>query len=399
MNPSEQTCILIVQDSVTSAQLRQQLGSAGYTVLEAITGEQALALVAEQPVDAAIIETDLPAMNGLDLCRGLRQSEYAHDLPVLILTSRGEISDKVAGFEAGADDYLTKPYQPQELGYRLRTILARRQKTLRLRAPAQSRGRIVALFGTKGGVGRTTIGVNLSIGLQRRTHAKVLYFDGDFFFGDAALHFGLPPSHTILDLIEHMDNLDSEVLDRVLIPHTSGVRVLMSPRKPEDVELITPSQVTRLLDRFTETEDYVIVDCQAIYDERTLVALEKADAILLVIKPEVGCVKNMAVFYELAAKLGLSFDKKVHIVLNRSNSKSGVVAKDIERIFRRPIAFHIGSGGNAVVMSVNRGTPLIVHHPNHHFSLQVQQVADYIVKLLPAPQRMHVPHHLVFSHN
>jgi pilus assembly protein CpaE len=168
----------------------------------------------------------------------------------------------------------------------------------------------------------------------------------------------------------------------VVVPHPTGIHVLISPRGPEDVEAITARHIERLLDAFTLIYDYIIVDCQSSYDERMLVILERADAILLVIKPEVGCVKNMAVFSELAVRLGFPFEK-IHIVLNRSGTGSGIDAKEIERIFRRPIAFHIGSGGRSVVVSVNRGVPLTIEHPNHAFSLQVGQIADYVVRELP----------------
>jgi pilus assembly protein CpaE len=384
MSPSFPKRILVVQDSPSLAQLQQQLTNEGYEFIGAETGEQALDLVAQYPFDLAIVEINLPGMDGYELCRALRSHESFDGAPILMLTSRTEIDDKVAGFEAGADDYLTKPYQTQELIYRIRLLLSRQMRRTDTPAQPQTHGRIIALFGTKGGVGRTTIGVNLAIALQRRLRGgKVALFDADFFFGDVALHLNLSPSRTILDLVERIDLLDQDLLDQVLIPHQSGIRVLLSPRNPEDVDSITPSQVERLLDCMASAYDYVIVDCQASYDERVLAILERSDAILLIIKPEVGCIKNMAVFSELAVKLGLPFDKKIHIVLNRSGSKSGIGPKEIERIFRRQIAFHIGSGGNAVVVSLNRGVPLMLEHPSHAFSLQVSQIADYFLRNMP----------------
>lgn len=383
MSQNSKGQILVVQDNASLPLLRQLLTDVGYQVLEAKSGEEALALLAQNSVDLAIVEIDLPGMDGYTLCRQLRQQDKTREMPVMMLAFRGHINDKVAGFEAGVDDFLTKPYESQELVYRLKILLARKGKRLDMPAPEPTHGRVIALFGTKGGVGRTTIGVNLAVSLQRRSKCKVVLFDADFFFGDIALHLGLSPSHSILDLINRIDEVDEEVLDQVLVQHPSGLRVLLSPRDPEDVEFITPSHVARILDKLATIYDYIIVDCQAIYDERTLQILERADAIMLLIKPEVGCVKNMAVFSELAAKLKLSFDKKIYIVLNRAGSKSGIGSKEIERIFRRQISFQVGSGGNAVVLSVNRGVPLVVEQPNHPFSLQVTQMADYFLKTMP----------------
>ncbi len=383
MNPNERINILVVQDGATSEQLHQLLEPEGYFILDATTGEQAIGLLGQYPIDLAIVESELPGTDGYGLCRQLRQNPATRSIPILMLSFRSEIADKVAGFEAGIDDYLTKPFQSPELVHRVRVQLARQGKRVQTDTFGPKRGKTIALFGTKGGVGRTTIGVNLAVALRRRTQAKTILFDADFFFGDIALHLNIPPAHTIIDLIDRIDQMDEEVLEQVLVPHASGLCVLLSPRNPEDVESISPSHLSRLLDLMAACYDYIVIDCQAIYDERTLVLLEKADAILLVIKPEVGCVKNMAVFSELAAKLGLPFDKKIHIVLNRAGSKSGIGSKEIERIFRRQIAFQIASGGNAVVVSVNRGVPLMIEHPNHPFSLQVLQVADYLAKSLP----------------
>ncbi len=388
MNQADERRILIVQDESTLEALRPLLTSAGYQPCEATSGEQALALVKEQRIDLAIIEADLPGIDGYELCRQLHSSQVTGSIPIMLLTHRAHINDKVSGFEAGADDYVTKPFEPQELLYRLKVLMSR--KGMRGEMPAAPgqppRGHIIALFGTKGGVGRTTIGVNLSVALQRRTRGRVVLFDADFFFGDIALHLGVPPQHTILDLITQKDGIARDIVDQILIQHNSGVRVLLSPRNPEDVELIAPTHVAQLLDYLAANNDYIVVDCQAIYDERTLIILEKADAILLVIRPDVGSVKNMAVFSELAAKLQLSFDKKIHIVLNRAGSKSGIGANEIERIFRRQIEFHIGSGGNAISVSVNRGVPLVIEQPNHPFSLQVMQIADTLIKRMPVTE-------------
>ena len=379
MNPISKQRILIVQDSQTLQTLGKFLGESGYETIPVTSAEQALERVTQEHVDFIITELNLPGMDGIALARKLRQNESTRFVPIVAVTWRSELADKVAGFEAGVDDYITKPYQHQELVFRLK-VLSTRVGNRGPHAEPGRRGRIIALFGTKGGVGRTTIGVNLAVALHQRTQKRVVLFDADFFFGDMALHLGLKPSPTIVDLTRNIDHLDAELLEQVLHRHASGIRVLLSPREPESVETIVPTHLSQLLNALVSNNDYVLVDCQAIYDERTLAILEKANAIMLVIKPELGCVKNLAVFSELDAKLGLHLDKKIHVILNRAGTQSGIAAQDIERFFKRPINFNVASGGNAVVQSVNRGTPLVMSQPRHAFSRQVMQIADYIAK-------------------
>lgn len=381
MTANERVTALLVQDAETAEQLRTLLEGQGYRVLQASTTEKALLAAATESVDLVILEGELPGVNGLELVRQLRQGVHTRGIKILMLSSNQDVGYKVAGYEAGIDDYVTKPFLPVELAHRVRILSTQQGSRPKPEAPAARRGKIIALFGTKGGVGRTTIGVNLAVELKRLSRSSsVALVDADFFFGDTALHLNLSPAHTIIDLVERVDHLDADLLEQVLIPHSSGVRVLLSPRNPEDVETIMPEHLNRILDLVTACYDYVVVDCQSIYDERTLVILEKADEILLVIKPEVGCVKNMAVFSEMAAKLGLSFDTKIHIVLNRAGSKSGIGLQEIERIFRRQIAYQIPSAGNSVVVSVNRGIPLIIEHPNHPFSAQIARMGEHFVR-------------------
>ena len=382
MNPTSRKRVLLIQDLATVEQIRHAFAAENYDILYGYPGPDLYEYVVSQAPDLAIIEAELAGFNGFEFSHQVRQNPATQDLPLMMLTSKAEISDKVAGYQVGIDDYVTKPFEPQELGYRVKILLERKPRRIEPQREAMGHGRIVALFGTKGGVGRTTIAVNLAVALQRRTGGRVMLFDADFFFGDMALHLNLPPSHTILDLIDQIDQLDPEFIQEVMIQHPSGVHVLVSPRSPENVETITVKHIHQLLDAFTRIYEYIIIDCQSSYDERMLLILEKADAIMLIVKPEVGCLKNMAVFSELAAKLGFPYDK-IHIVLNRSGTGSGIDAKEIERIFRRQITFQIGSGGRSVVVSVNRGIPLTIEHPNHAFSLQVGQMADYILQILP----------------
>lgn len=387
MNSNLKQRILLAQDFQTLESLGQFLREYGYETIAVSSGEQALERAAVEHIDLVVTEMNLPGLDGIALCRKLRQNASTRHVPILGLSWRSELADKVAGFEAGMDDYITKPFQHQELVYRLKVLATRASNRAGPPEPGR-RGRLIALFGTKGGVGRTTIGVNLAVALHQHTQKRVVLFDADFFFGDIALHLGLKPSPTIVDLARNIDHLDAELMAQVLHKHASGLRVLLAPREPESVETIVPTHLSQLLNALVSNNDYVLVDCQAIYDERTMAILEKADEILLVIKPEMGCVKNLAVFAELDAKLGLHLDKKIRVILNRAGTQSGIAANDIERFFKRPINFNVPSGGNAVVQSVNRGMPLIVSQPRHAFSRQVWQIADHIAKsqVLAEPQ-------------
>lgn len=380
MNNNVPARVLVVDDDRALIELLDRiLTREGFEVTGTTTAEEALRLAVAHEYDLAVVDVMLPGMDGYALCRQLRQNPTTHTMAILMLTAKGDIADKISGFEAGADDYLTKPFQPKELVYRMRSLLAR-MHPVQVPKPARAeRGLVVALFGSKGGVGKTTIATNLAVALRQRTQQRVALFDADFFFGDVGVHLNLPNVRTILDLIENMDDVDPTVAEQVLIPHTSGIRVLLSPFRPEAGELISPENIEKILEFMKQSFDFVVVDCQPSYDDRMLRVLERADEVLMVVTPEVGPLKNTSLFLDLAVRLGYSLEK-INIVLNRFNSNVGIGPEEIERTLQHEVAFRVISGGRPVVLSVNRGVPLIVEQPDHPFSAQIMRIADYYIE-------------------
>lgn len=368
--------ILVVDDDPAIGKLLSLvLRQAGYEVTTVASGEEGLAHATSHLPDLAILDVMLPGMDGYMLCRALRQNLTTGLLPILMLTAQGDTRDKLMGFNAGADDYLTKPFEPQELAYRVKALLARSHApgTAFVR-PAQ-RGEVWAVFGAKGGVGKTTLAVNLAVALARNINTRVALLDTDFSFGDVSTHLNLSPSRTILDLIPRVDELDEELLAKVLIRHESNVRVLLGPYRPEEAERIPAESLRKILTVLPTLFDVVIADCAANYDERTLTLLENADQILMVLTPEMGPVKNTSTFLELAEQLEIPAHK-IQVVLNRANSEVGIAAPEIEHALQKPIPLRLMSGGRPLVMSVNRGIPIVMEQPQHPFAHQVLRIAE-----------------------
>ncbi|MES1172419.1 MAG: response regulator [Bacteroidota bacterium] len=118
--------ILVVEDEADLRQvLAYNLRDAGHEVLMASEGREGLALAAEQPPDLVLLDLMLPDISGLEVCRALKSGERTRDVPVIMVTARGEEIDRVVGFELGADDYVVKPFSIRELLLRLRAVLRR----------------------------------------------------------------------------------------------------------------------------------------------------------------------------------------------------------------------------------------------------------------------------------
>lgn len=378
MAQSGKTHILVVDDDDTIGKILELvLEEQGFQVLVAHSGEEGLKLASAHAPDMAILDVMLPGMDGYTLCRKLRAMPTTRLLPILMLTAQSETRDKLTGFDAGADDYVTKPFDPQELVLRVKALMARSQMPQAATGKPAERGQVVAVFGAKGGVGKTTLAVNVAVALAKLKNLRVALVDADFSFGDVGTHLNVAPSRTILDLATRIDDLDEEVLRKVLVRHESGVNLLMAPYHPEDAERISPEVMMRIIERLVMVHDVVMLDCAAAYDERTLTVLERADQILMILTPEMGPIKNTSTFLGLTQKMEMPATK-ISLVLNRANSEGAIPAAEIERALQKPIPAQVASGGRAVVLSVNQGLPLVLTEPQHPFSLQVVRLAELV---------------------
>ena len=127
MNP----LVLVVEDEIDLVTLlRYNLEREGFRVAEAGNGEEALVMVKEETPDLILLDWMLPLMSGIEVCRQLRRLRELNEVPIIMLTARGEEGDKIRGLESGADDYVTKPFSPAELMARVRAVLRRAQPGL-----------------------------------------------------------------------------------------------------------------------------------------------------------------------------------------------------------------------------------------------------------------------------
>ncbi|RJP51833.1 MAG: response regulator [Anaerolineaceae bacterium] len=371
--------ILVVDNDQAAAYLvRGLLEAQGYEAIIASTGEEGYEQAIRFLPDLIITDVVLPGMDGYAMCRMLRQRPATRSLPILMLSQKGDLESKIKGFDTGVDDYLTKPFAPEELRYRVRSLLTR--SAPQPQSPTNTRGRIIAFFGAKGGVGKTTLSVNTALALQQTSKSRVALMDTDYYFGNVGVQLNITSRHSILELCDTpVAEIDKEMMDAAMISTKTGLRLLLAPLLPEDAERVTKKLVEHMLKLLAESYDFVVVDCPPNYDDRTLEILEGADIVIMVLTPEIGAFKNASMFFGLSEKINLPTED-VFLLLNRADSEVGIDAHAIEKALKRKVGFSIMSGGRAVVLSVNRGTPMILDQPNHPFSKQIQQLANALIK-------------------
>ena len=371
--------ILIADDEPDVRSLLQlTLRNRGHEVVLAESGEAALAAATRSTPDLVILDVNMPGMEGTQVARELRERPATARIPILFLTGLGGESDKLAGFAAGADDYVTKPFNPRELAARVTALLARGGGG---GPTARPEGRLVVVAGPKGGAGRTTVAVNLAICAvqQRQARQRVILIDGSLALGDVATHLDLQPTPSILDLAPFAGRLDTPVLEGVLVKHRSGVEVLLRPPNAEDGERITSALLREVVGLAGALADLVIADLPAAYDDdRALALLEAASTIVLVVTPEIGALQNAHHFLSLAPRLGID-PSRARLVVNRMHGRVGLSEQDIAKALGVAPLGALPEIGPAATEHVNAGTPSVLASKGSDLSRGLQRLAESLV--------------------
>lgn len=353
----------------------------------AASGREAIELAEQLRPDVVLMDINMPDMDGITTTEQL--ATRVPTAAVVMMSVQGEADYLRRSMLAGAREFLVKPFSSDELTASIRQVYAReREKLSRIAVvppsvaaatgPAREPGRLLAVFSPKGGVGRTTIAVNLAVAAAVELKRETVLMDGAFQFGDVAVLLNLnPKGKSIADLVPELEaGGEPESLDTFVVSHSSGLRVLLAPPSPEMAELVTATGVRRVLDALRARHDLVVVDCPPTFNETTLAILDAADAILAVLTLEITSIKNIRLFLEVADQLGYEREKLV-LVLNRADSTLGIRVSDVEHSIGRRIDHSIVSDGRTVVYALNRGVPFVV-------ASRETQVAQDVIRLARA---------------
>lgn len=224
------------------------------------------------------------------------------------------------------------------------------------------RGKVVTVFSTKGGIGKTTIATNLAVALAEKTGTQVGIVDADLQFGDVALFLNLVPRATIADLVRDIDNLDAHVLEGYLAQFRNSVKLLPAPVRPEQAETVTAGHLSTILKTMRSSFNYTIIDTAPTFSDSMLAVLDASDIILVVAALDLPTIKNVKLCLEIMESLNYGQDK-VKVVLNRADTDADINLGDVEASLRYKFSAAIPSDGKIVVASVNKGVPFVVSHP------------------------------------
>ena len=346
-----------------------------HEVIVAGDGKQALDMVRSEEPDLVILDVMMPILNGFDVCTELRKDPETATLPVIMLSGLGQVQEKITGLRAGADEYLTKPVDPRELLTRVEMLLAR-HSLLRKSAAVKS-GRVLSIIGAKGGVGVTTLAVNMAAKLaENGSQVILLEFRPDY--GTLAAHLSLKPQLSLAALrsLEPVAITD-QVVARLLLETSTGARVLCGPQKAEEFGALSAGLAGALLARLATQCDYVIVDLPPAIDEATETILKSSDQVLVVLEPEVTCVA--ATTRRLDQIVGYSNTITIRLIgVNRQGAML-LSLREIENRLDRSILDVFPPATDAMSVAVQFGLPIVVSQPNHVYAYHISVLLKHLL--------------------
>jgi pilus assembly protein CpaE len=320
--------------------------------------------------DAELVILDLeddPAM-------GIRFLQFLGEtLPGRTLVAAGPVlpSDQLlAAMKAGMQDFLPKPLDEEQLRATVQRLRRRQGGVAAERAP----GQLLTVFGAKGGAGCTTVAANLAVLLHRMTGKKTLLLDLDTELGEAAVHLGMQPRFSFVDLVRNFHRMDADLLASYIERHESGVHLLSAPLQPERPESVAADQLRGVVAFLRQHYDWVVADAPRSFASAATVALEQADRVLLVATIDLPTLRNIKRSLPLLDRLTGHATEKVELVVNRYQATDPITLDEVEKTLGMAAAHTLANDYDAVSGAINSGRP-VAGNPSSPFARDLRELA------------------------
>ncbi len=378
--------ILIIDDDVDTLRLvGLMLQRQGYQIVAASNGEQGLAKAFEEKPNLILLDVMMPDMDGYEVTRRLRKNPITKDTPILLFTAKTQLDDKVTGFEAGADDYLTKPTHPAELQAHIHALFSRMtpKKTEEINTSLQEHhGRVVGILSPRGGLGVSTFSSNLAGALYNRTQSEVIVAELTPGQGTLGWDLGTPDHKELNDLLLGKPvEITRERVDSVLVPHGSGLRLLLASEDPHDVYLTNQvGHYEPLVAGLASLASYVVLDLGGGLPPFVEKVLPLCTDRIVVTEGTQSTISQTKLLIEDMSRLGID-PAAIYVVLNnRIRSDAQMPWTEVQQILGHEIAATLTPAPEMFIAAARLHTPAVLSQSTNITSQQILKVADQILE-------------------
>lgn len=339
----------------------------------AVDGQEGIDMAKELQPHVILMDINMPGVDGIQASEIItHHSPYTQ---IIIMSVQGESDYLRRAMQAGAREFLIKPFSTNDLVTSVRRVhqLGQQQRDRVGYVPSQptdpsqmvtpeadERGKIISIFSPKGGVGCSTLAINLAIAIHKETSAKVGLIDASLQFGDIAVLLNVQTRRTIADLASYANSdLEIDLIDTVMAAHNSGIKALLAPPRPEMADLVTAEVLANVLDKMQHMFDVIIIDMYSSLEDTVLSALDASDLVVLVTTPEIPAIKSARLFFEVTEALEYPA-AKTQLILNKAVRQGGIRAADIEASIKHKVVAQLPLEEKIVTTAVNQGVPYVL---------------------------------------
>lgn len=350
------------------------------------SGKEAVQLTLDLKPDVVLMDINMPDMDGITATETIRQRDQVTQ--IVILSVQGDPNYMRRAMLAGARDFLTKPPMADELISAVRRAgqmaQVERSKTAQAAVASAavahqmggslSNGKVIMVYSPKGGVGTTTVAVNLAVALNN-AETNVALVDAKLQYGDVAIFLNEQGKNTILDLAPRADELDAEVVESVMIKHAaSGLHILAAPTRPEQAEQVTAEQFSKLIKRLRQLYAYIVLDTSSALNDITLAALDACDVVVLLVTQDIPAIKNVRTFLDLLNSIGVKRER-VCFIMNKYDKRIAITPEKVGENLKQPMAGAIPLDERVVIPAGNRGVPFMLDNKTQPSARAVFELA------------------------
>jgi CheY-like chemotaxis protein len=377
--------ILIIDDDVDTLRLvGLMLQRQGYQITAATNGEQGLEKAFGEKPDLILLDIMMPDMDGYEVTRRLRAKPETVDTPILMFTAKTQLDDKVAGFEVGADDYLTKPTHPSELQSHVKALLARATITAEQATTAQheQNGYVIGLIAARGGMGVSSLASNLAASLFKASQADVILAELTPGQGSLALDLGITNENGLSRLLGKPPvEITRNNIAEQLVPHDAGFKVLVASNHPRDFHLINQvAQYENLVARMATLGRFVVLDLGMGLPPFVQRLLPLINELVVVVEGVPNTIAHTRALIEDLMEFGKDKNHIAAVLNNRVRSESQMPWAEVQEQLGHSIAATLTPAPELFAQASRLKTPAVLCQPDSLTAQQLDKLVERITE-------------------
>jgi CheY-like chemotaxis protein len=373
--------ILIVDDDIDTLRLvGLMLQRQGYQIVAANHGSQALRMAKNEAPDLILLDIMMPEMDGYEVTRRLRKDTTTRDIPIILFTAKSQPIDRATGLEAGADNYLIKPIQPDQLFTQVREILNKK----RAANPAipLHRGQVIGILAAKGGLGISTLAINLGVSLHKKILDEVIVAEFRPGEGSMALDLGLPAGESLNKLLE-MDpsSLTVEEVAAALVQHSSGIRLLLSSYLPKDAQYRSMAdELSAIAHCLPHLANFILLDLGPGVYQATDKVLDRCDQLVIALDPTPNSITRTKLLVEDLAVKGYVGERLHIVMINRTKMDGPLTLFQAQELLQHGIDVMFSPAPELAYQAAKQNQPLVELEPEGPLAQQFARLADGLLE-------------------